>query len=212
MERYDGKTEEQIKKEARLRDSLIFLGVVAVIIVGVLLSRLNSEPELNIVIAFEGAISAESRAIFEEFVTREGISVNVEYLTFDPATDEAGFNALSVKVAVDDYCLFILSDQPKGIVGGWFPGLSTLFCGSEFFDDINDVGPVLRGFEYFEFDEDAKYYSRVQVNETPLFEEMGLGGIEFYASVIDWTEQNGSIESLEAAVQIIHDILNYGQG
>lgn len=210
MERYDGKTEEQVKREARIRNILIFLAIIAVIAVGVFLSRLDPAPELNIVLAFEGSISAEAKELFEEAVSQTDVAVSVQYLIFDPAFDEEEFSALQLRISADENCLFILSDQPKSVIGGWFPGLSTLFCENEYFDDINSVGGVFSdGNPDFEFDEGTEFYSRVQVNETPLFEAMGLSDIEFYASVADWTESGGSLEALEAATQIIHDVLDY---
>lgn len=187
MERYDGKTEEQIEKRNRILTYLSAIAVVIAIAAIIVFTMSGGEyggETLNIVFAFEGTLSQEARDLFESAVAQEDIEVNVEYMLFDPTTDEASFNALMLKASVDDYFLFILSDQPKPMVMGYFDGLSTVFCRAEYFDGLDAYG------ENYGFNPDGEYPNRVQVNNTPLFEEMGLGDIPFYASVVDWSTVN----------------------
>lgn len=93
--------------------------------------------------------------------------------------------------------LFILTDGPLGGVPDE-TSTSTALCTQGFYDSLMDFG----------IEPDSEFDSRVQVNTTGLFEELGLSEQRLYASIIDWSEVGKSGQKqTQAAIDAINAIL-----
>jgi hypothetical protein len=186
----------------------VFAAVLFIIIeINILISNSNT---YNVVFAFDGYFDEESQDMvknaMEEAVTEaypgNKIKVKIDWLFFDPVSDPDSFNKLTTLLAQDNYYLFIMSDQPRKISGSEgesiFPGLSSMICSRGWFDPLKGFG----------LSTDTKYDSRVRLNNTALFQQLGVGDIEFYASIIDWSGEGAQNKNVSYALSIVNYLLN----
>ena len=116
--------------------------------------------------------------------------VSVEYIGIsNDSNSVTDSGRLTVLLSEPQYTLFLLSDEPNED----FPGISANFCSQDYFEDLSAYGIT----------PDADQSQRVTVSDCAILTEMGLGGIDFYAHVID----RDSEADMDAALAVIGDML-----
>lgn len=183
--RFENETKEKLRRVNKYGIAGIILVLIFIAIeINLLFLQSNT---FDIVFAFEGAISEDTKESFANFLESaiksdypEGkFRLDIKWISYD-LKDPESLNALSILLAQSDYSLYILSDQPQELEGmegeSRFEGLSSLYCSKGWFDPLEAYG----------LQPDEKYDSRALVNKNLLLSEFGMEGIDFYVSLIDW--------------------------
>ena len=117
--------------------------------------------------------------------------VTVEYIGIsndsNTVTDSGRLTVL-LSEGEDQYTLFLLSDEPNED----FTGISSNFCSQEYFEDLSRYGLT----------PDADESQRVTITGCDILSQMGLGGIDFYAQVIDRNQE----ADMNAAIKVIRSL------
>lgn len=174
------------------------LGVFFVALIIFIAIESSGEPEYDITVVFvqDGSIATsvtdEMADFFAEAVgdlNGDGTARAAVY-SIDLSNEENG--ELNQQWAYlylmdEDVVLFILDDYS-----------SSVYCSAGYFDPLAVYG----------VEPDETFSTRVQVNDTALFEQVGLDHVEFYACINDWTTVNkGKQENTDAAITAIKAIL-----
>lgn len=178
---------------------MIFIAIETIIL-------FDNSNDFIIVFGYNGAVSEESMNIFENAVENEilkdnpdlDIDVKVDWLLFNPVSDPDNYNKLMTLLAQKNYSFYILSDQSQTIQGSegasTYSGLSSMISSKGWFEALDKYGIA----------PDKQYNNRVQVNNSPLFEQIGLSETYFYASIVDWSEvSNNGKRDISCAKSVI---------
>jgi hypothetical protein len=205
------KFDSPVKEKLKRINKYGIIGVLAIVLFAVIEIRIlvYNANTCNVVFAFDGTLSEDSQDILqnamEEAILRAApdtkVKVKVDWIFFDPVTDTDSFNKLMTLLGQNNYYLFIMSDQPRKITGSegesLFPGFSSMICSKGWFDPLSEYGVV----------PDAQFDSRVKISKSALFQQLGVGDTDFYASIIDWSEEGLSNKNVSYAASIIDYIL-----
>lgn len=155
----------------------------------------DSGGKVNLVFACNASISYEDKELFEtrinELMADEGVSVNVEWLLFDPEFDSQEYSKLTLNLALDSYQVYIMSDQEQYIADGLFTGLSSTFCENEWFGELAQYG----------IEQDSEYAGRASLAESSLMTELGFDEIDFYVSIADYDYEQAVLDNSVALVK-----------
>lgn len=111
-ERYDGRTKKDDYKKYILIGASVILIIIIIKITFTIFTSKEPKADLNVLFAFNGALTSESKDLFSSalssavgYINGDGRTVvNIEYQKFDPSEySEDGLNLLSLHFSQDDY-------------------------------------------------------------------------------------------------------------
>ena len=187
-ERYDGKTRKDDYKKYILIAAAVVLVIVIWIVVFKVFGTSNKDPDLSMVFVAYGVPSDDAQAQLEEFVEEtvgdlngDGHSiVDISYVDYSITN---GDDQMMIRFSEDEYILFILSNQDAA----YNPA-----------DRLEDYFVAVDGLDEV----------MTQINNTVLFEELGLSQFEFYAAIVERGDEYAS--QTQASVEVIQAILDTG--